>query len=73
MMLNIEIDLNAERDRLDKEVARLASEIAKAQTKLANPSFVERAPSAIVEQERKRIEEFSSTLAQLQTQRNKLG
>jgi valyl-tRNA synthetase len=73
MMLNIKIDLNAERDRLDKETARLTNEISKAQAKLSNSSFVERAPAAVVEQERNRMEEFSSTLAQLQIQRGKLG
>jgi valyl-tRNA synthetase len=73
MMLNIKIDLNTERDRLDKETARLTNEISKAQAKLSNSSFVERAPAAVVEQERNRMEEFSSTLAQLQIQRGKLG
>jgi valyl-tRNA synthetase len=73
MMLNIEVDLNTERDRLDRETARLTNEISKAQAKLSNSSFVERAPAAVVEQEKKRMEEFSSTLAQLQIQRDKLG
>jgi len=72
-MLKIEIDVAAERERLDKEIARLQGEIAKAQSKLSNASFVDRAPAAVVEQERKRMEEFSATLGQLQVQRGKLG
>jgi valyl-tRNA synthetase len=58
---------------LDKEIARLSAEIAKAQGKLNTESFVARAPAAVVEQEKKRLEDFSSTLAQLQTQRAKFN
>ena len=73
LMLKVKIDVAAERERLDKEIARLQNEITKTQGKLSNASFVDRAPAAVVEQERQRMEEFSATLAQLQTQRSKLG
>ncbi|HEU0282471.1 MAG TPA: class I tRNA ligase family protein, partial [Gallionella sp.] len=73
LMLKVEIDVAAERERLDKEIARLQGEIAKAQGKLSNASFVDRAPAAVVEQERKRMEDFSATLGQLQAQRGKLN
>jgi len=73
LMLKVEIDVAAERERLDKEIARLQGEIAKVQGKLSNASFVDRAPAAVVEQERKRMAEFSTTLGQLQTQRSKLN
>jgi valyl-tRNA synthetase len=73
LILNVEIDVDVERERLDKEIARLQNEIGKTQGKLSNASFVDRAPAAVVEQERKRMEEFSATLAQLLTQRSKLG
>jgi valyl-tRNA synthetase len=73
LMLKVEIDVAAECDRLDKEVARLQNEISKTQGKLSNASFVDRAPVTVVEQERKRMAEFSATLAQLQAQRSKLG
>jgi valyl-tRNA synthetase len=73
LMLKVEIDVAAERERLDKEITRLQGEVAKTQAKLGNASFVDRAPAAVVEQERKRMEGFGTTLAQLQTQRGKLG
>jgi valyl-tRNA synthetase len=73
LMLKVEIDVAAERERLDKEIARLSAEIAKAQGKLSTPTFVERAPAAVVEQEKKRLQDFNATLEQLQTQRAKLN
>jgi valyl-tRNA synthetase len=73
LMLKVEIDVVAERERLSKEIARLQNEISKTRGKLSNSSFVDRAPAAVVEQERKRMEEFSTTLIHLQAQHGKLG
>jgi valyl-tRNA synthetase len=73
IMLKVEIDLAAERERLTKEVARLKGEIAKAQGKLGNASFVERAPPHVVAQERERLSSFGNTLEQVEAQLRRLG
>jgi valyl-tRNA synthetase len=71
-MLDIKIDVAAEIARVEKEKARLGNEIAKAKSKLGNASFAERAPAAVVDQEKKRLAEFEATLVQLEIQLLKL-
>jgi len=72
IMLNVKIDVAAERARLQKEISRVESEIAKANAKLSNPNFIERAPAAVVAQERERLATFLATLEQLKSQLDKL-
>ncbi|MFP4272055.1 MAG: valine--tRNA ligase [Halothiobacillaceae bacterium] len=67
------IDKEAELARLDKEIGKLEKELAKARGKLANPNFTDKAPAAVVEQERERVEQFAAALAQLQAQREQIG
>jgi valyl-tRNA synthetase len=73
LMLKIEVDMSAERERLHKERLRLEAEIVKAQAKLANRDFIERAPPLIVAQEKERLARFSATLAKVNEQLQQLA
>jgi valyl-tRNA synthetase len=72
LMLKVEIDVAAEKERLGKEITRLEAEIGKANGKLNNESFVARAPVSVVEQEQARVAEFSASIEKLQNQLAKL-
>jgi valyl-tRNA synthetase len=72
ILLKVEIDVAAEKLRLGKEIDRINAEIAKANSKLNNESFVARAPEAVVVQEKQRLAEFESLVEKLNTQLNRL-
>ena len=73
LMLVVEINKDEERARLAKEIARIQGEIKKAETKLANPSFVDKAPAAVVQQEQARLADFAAMLQKLEAQHARLG
>ncbi len=73
LCLFMEVDVAAEKIRLGKEVARLQTEIAKANGKLGNEAFVAKAPPAVIAQERQRVADFEATLTKIQGQLQRLG
>ena len=73
LMLVVEVDKDAEKARLSKEIARLECEITKATAKLSNPAFVDKAPAAVVEQEKQRLAGFGETVEKLKAQLARLA
>jgi valyl-tRNA synthetase len=65
------VDLDAERTRLDKEIAKVTGEKDKSEAKLAK--FGGNVPPTVVEQERQRLADWTAKLAALQEQRTRLG
>ncbi len=61
------VDVEAERTRISKELDKITKEIIKSNAKLSNASFVDRAPAAVVDQERARLAEWETKKAQLET------
>ncbi|EKQ61776.1 valyl-tRNA synthetase [Xanthomonas citri pv. malvacearum str. GSPB2388] len=66
------VDMDAERTRLDKEIRRVEGEIGKCNGKLGSATFVQNAPAAVVEQERARLNDWTTQLTGLREQRAKI-
>ncbi len=65
-------DRAGERERLDKEIAKMEKELETVTQKLGNRSFVDRAPAAVVQEHEKRKADFAGRLAQLREARGAL-
>jgi valyl-tRNA synthetase len=63
------IDLEDERKRLDKELAKAVAELQRFDQKLANPKFLERAPAEVVDEQRARRAEAEQTRQKLEAAR----
>ena len=66
-------DKARERERLDKEIAKIENELRTAENKLKNKSFVDRAPAPVVDEHRKRVKDLSAQLAKLKQARDSLS
>jgi len=73
LMLHMLVDVVAERARVAKEIALREDDHARETAKLANPSFVARAPAEVVGQVRTRLAGLATTLEQLKAQLNRLS
>ncbi len=66
-------DKAREGERLDKEIAKIENELRTAENNLKNKSFVDRAPTAVVDEHRKRLKNLSAQLATLRQAREDLN
>ncbi|XOV90287.1 MAG: valine--tRNA ligase [Pseudomonadota bacterium] len=67
------IDKNAEIARLDKEIDRKQKERSRAEAKIGNPSFVEKAPADVVQKEKDKLTELNHALSQLEDQKRRVA
>jgi valyl-tRNA synthetase len=67
------IDVDAEIQRLDKELEKVAGDLERSRNKLDNPSFTDKAPADVVAKERDKLAEFEERHSQLQAQRDRLA
>ena len=63
------IDKDAEITRLDKEIDKKRAEIGRAEGKINNPSFVDKAPAEVVQKEKDKVQDLGFAIAQLQEQK----
>jgi valyl-tRNA synthetase len=66
-------DRAGEQQRLDKEIAKLETDLRNVEEKLENKSFVARAPATVVEEHRQRVRDFSGQLTKLKQARESLN
>jgi len=59
------IDLDAEKARLQKEIARYQGSLAGIEKKLSNPKFVDNAPAEIIEKERAKQRDWEGNIVKL--------
>jgi valyl-tRNA synthetase len=67
------VDLDEERARIEKEIERVKGEVARAEGKLSNEKFVQKAPEAVVNEERRKLEAAKEMLARLTERRSDLN
>ncbi|MCP4043458.1 MAG: class I tRNA ligase family protein, partial [Gammaproteobacteria bacterium] len=66
------IDKEAELARLNKEIEKLTQNLARGTGKLSNANFVDKAPPAVVDKERRRVVEMGAALTKLEEQRTRI-
>jgi valyl-tRNA synthetase len=61
------IDVEAEKARLTKELAKIVADIERVEQKLNNPAFAQKVPPAVLEEHQKRLADWQTKRAQLQS------
>ncbi len=67
------IDKVEESARLSREIAKLSKETERAESKLQNANFIDRAPADVVEKEKAKLMELKGTLQKLEQQLDKIA
>jgi len=73
LLLDEALDVEAEKQRLGKQIARLQSDIEKLSAKLANLDFIQRAPVQVIETNRHRLQEAEQQMRVLQEKLDELS
>jgi valyl-tRNA synthetase len=66
------IDKDAELARLDKEIQKISKELPRIEGKLANSSFVDKAPPEVIEKEQGKLADLRAMLSSLEQQQRKI-
>lgn len=67
------VDVTAETDRLKKEITKVEKEISKISGKLNNQGFLEKAPDAVIQENKSRLQDEQSKLEKLETALDRLS
>lgn len=67
------IDKDAELIRLDKEIQKIKNDLPRIQGKLSNPTFINKAPTEVIDKENAKLTDLLSNLHNLEQQQIKIG
>jgi valyl-tRNA synthetase len=67
------LDLNAERDRLQKELKKIVTDLSFVEKKLSNENFIKNAPPEVIQEQKAKFEELSSRKNRTQEHLQTLG
>ncbi|MBD3647900.1 MAG: class I tRNA ligase family protein [Pseudomonadales bacterium] len=67
------IDKDAEIARLDKEITRKQKDRQRAESKINNPDFVEKAPAEVVQKEKDKLTDLVAALEKLEEQKDRVA
>jgi valyl-tRNA synthetase len=67
------VDMVAERDRLEGEIGTLGNQIERLEQRLKDKAFVAKAPAAVVDKEREKLQSFKDKLLRLKQELTQLG
>ncbi|MDR0957630.1 MAG: valine--tRNA ligase [Clostridiales bacterium] len=66
------IDIEKEKERLNKEKEKLIKEVERVRGKLSNDGFIKKAPAALIDEEKQKLEKYSEMLSKTEEQLNNL-